>query len=115
MVRTGALAAETSIGRVKEKMRVLLKIEFLEKEVFWMVDQQTVLLALVAVLVLVSAFQAFQLAGLSGRVQAMAMMGGSYASSQSGGQAPQAASGGQQQQVQLPSGLANAPDMVGGC
>ncbi|HLC37835.1 MAG TPA: hypothetical protein VJI71_00085 [Candidatus Norongarragalinales archaeon] len=78
-----------------------------------MVDQQTVLLALIAVLVLVSAFQAFQLAELGGKVQVMGsgMMQGYYPPAQSGVQSQQ--SGGQQ--VQLPSGLANAPDMVGGC
>ena len=44
-----------------------------------MVDQQTVLLALIAVLVLVSAFQAFQLAELGGKVQVMGSGASRYA------------------------------------
>ena len=74
-------------------------------------EQQTILAALVGILVLVSAFQALQLAELSGRVSVMGSgIMQNYAPS--GAQQP---SGNGAQQVQLPSGISNAPDMVGGC
>ena len=75
-------------------------------------EQELVLGVLIGILVLVSAFQAFQLAELNGMVQAMGSVGLlSTSLAPAGGSQPQAAG----QQVQLPSGLANAPEMVGGC
>ncbi|HIH19903.1 TPA: hypothetical protein HA244_01405 [Candidatus Micrarchaeota archaeon] len=74
-------------------------------------EQELILGVLIGILVLVSAFQAFQLAELNGRVQAMGAAGllSTSLAPASGGQAQAAG------QVQLPSGLANAPEMVGGC
>jgi len=73
-------------------------------------DQQLIFGILVGILVLVSAFQAFQLAELSGRVQAMGAYGIQSYSAPSGQQSQSSG-----QQVQLPAGITNAPDMVGGC
>ena len=74
-------------------------------------EQELILGVLIGILVLVSAFQAFQLAELNGRVQAMGAAGLLSTSLAPAGGSQSQASG----QVQLPSGLANAPEMVGGC
>ncbi|MEM4254757.1 MAG: hypothetical protein QXR53_00310 [Candidatus Norongarragalinales archaeon] len=71
-------------------------------------NQQLVFGVLIGVLVVVSAFQAVQLSQLNAQVQS-GIAKNSF-EPRSGGSAQQ--SGGD---VQLPAGLANAPNMVGGC
>ncbi len=75
-------------------------------------NQQLVFGVLVGILVVVSAFQAVQLSQLNAQVQSGAA-GNSFApASQSGASAQQSSAGGN---AQLPAGITNAPDMVGGC
>lgn len=67
-------------------------------------EKQTWFIALVAVLVVVAAVQAFQLSGLKEK-----LVGGAVTTAQ----APASSEG--VQQAKLPSNLDNLPSMVGGC
>lgn len=79
------------------------------------VNQQLVFGVLVGVLVVVSAFQALQLSDLNVKTRAMGLalsqISLAPASSNVQQQSSQQAGAG----VQLPAGLSNAPNMVGGC
>ncbi|HLD63138.1 MAG TPA: hypothetical protein VI875_04705 [Candidatus Norongarragalinales archaeon] len=72
-------------------------------------NQQLVFGILIGLLVVVSAFQAVQLSQLNAQV--------SGAAKNSFAPAPQSGASAQQssESVQLPAGITNAPDMVGGC
>ncbi|MBS3070156.1 hypothetical protein J4220_01475 [Candidatus Micrarchaeota archaeon] len=75
-------------------------------------NQQLVFGILIGLLVVVSAFQAVQLSQLNVQVQSGVARNSFAPASQSGASAQQPSSGGS---AQLPAGITNAPDMVGGC
>lgn len=72
-------------------------------------NKEIVLTAMLAVFVLVSAVQAFQLADLNGQIEGMSLTAGS---SQDDSSASLSDSGGR---ASLPSSLESLPGMVGGC
>lgn len=78
-------------------------------------NQQLVFGVLIGVLVIVSAFQALQLSQLNARLQSGAGSGVTSVAYAPAQQEQQSSGQQAQEQVQLPSGIANAPNMVGGC
>ncbi|MDO8339720.1 MAG: hypothetical protein Q7T16_03620 [Candidatus Burarchaeum sp.] len=73
------------------------------------VNEKTILMLVLAVLVLASLLQAFQLNSMSAAVAQQRASGGAV--QQSSGAVAQQSSGGSS----LPAGLANLPTQVGGC
>lgn len=71
-------------------------------------ENEMILTIVLALLVVVSAVQAYQIIGLKGEITGATSQGTSPVNSQ-GSQPASSGTGG------LPSNLQNAPDMVGGC